>query len=161
VKSDEPIEYELLRQAVCVLDLCVLDTETEHFMENTRVRITMQADPELLESCALGVVFALGVLSFHDARPRGASGMDFAAKDEWTASDMLRYLTFPSGRIQFYADYVRGRMMKTTVEVFGDGRVVLQTQNRGEAATRWVQKLQGKKVLSLVDDEAEGETPDK
>jgi len=33
VKSDEPIEYKLLRQAVCALDLCVLDMETEHFEE--------------------------------------------------------------------------------------------------------------------------------
>jgi hypothetical protein len=155
--SSAPIEHELLREAVCALDLCVLDTETENFMENIRVRVTTQADPEILESCALGVIYALGVLSFHDARPRGVSGRDFATKDEWTVADMLRCLTFPNGRIYFYSDYVRGRMMKTSVEVFPDGRIALETQNRGEAATRWIQKLQGKKMLALVEDEPEGE----
>ncbi len=52
----------------------------------------MQAEPDLLESCALGVIYALGVLSFHDARPRGNSGMDFAEKDDWTVADLLRGL---------------------------------------------------------------------
>ncbi len=154
---DEPIEHELLRQAVCVLGECASETETEHFLENTRVRITLHTEPDLLEGCALGVVFALGVLSFQDARPRGVSGMDFTPKDEWAVVDMLRGLRFRGGRVCFYADYVRGRMLKTSVEVFPDGRVVLETQNRGEAATRWVRKLQGKKTLALVEDEAEGE----
>lgn len=156
--SDEAIEHELLRQAVCVLEDCTVEVTTEHFMENTRLRVTMQAEPDLLESCALGVIYALGVLSFHDARPRGNSGMDFAEKDDWTVADLLRGLTFPAGRVYFYADYVRGRMLKTGVEIFPDGRIVLETQNRGEAATRWVAKLKGKKMLALVTNEAdEGE----
>jgi hypothetical protein len=155
--SEEPIEHELLRQAVCVLGDCAFETTTEHFMENTRVRVTMHGEPDLLESCSLGVVYALGVLSFHDARPRGNSGIAFAEKDDWTVADMLRGLSFPGGRLYFYADYVRGRMMKTSVEVFPDGRIALETQNRGEAATRWIQKLQGKKMLALVEDEPGGE----
>ncbi len=156
--SDEPIEHELLRQAVSVLEECTVETQTEHFMENTRVRVTLRVEPELLESCALGIIYALGVLSFHDARPRGVSGMDFAEKDDWIVADMLRSLTFPAGRLYFYADYIRGRMMKTGIEVFSDGQVVLETQNRGEAATRWVAKLQGKKMLALVAEETdEGE----
>ena len=158
--NDEPIEHELLRQAVSVLGECAFETTTEHFMENTRVRVTMQAEPELLESCALGVIYALGVLSFHDARPRGVSGMDFAEKDDWMVADLLRSLTFPAGRVYFYADYIRGRMLKTGIEVFPDGRVVLETQNRGEAASRWVEKLQGKKMLALVGDHTEEEPPE-
>ena len=80
--SDEPIEHELLRQAVCVLGECTVETATEHFIENTRVRVTLQGEPDLLESCALGVIYALGVLSFSEATPRGVSGMDFATQDE-------------------------------------------------------------------------------
>jgi len=38
-------------------------------------------------------------------------------------------------------DYVRGRMMKTDVTVFPDGRFTLTTTNRGEAASRWVALL--------------------
>jgi len=153
--SDEPIEHDLLRQAVWVLEECSVETTTERFMENTRVCVTLQAEPELLERCALGVIYAFGVLSFHDARPRGVSGMDFVEKDDWSVTDMLRSLSFPRGRLYFYADYIRGRMMKTGIDFFPDGRVVLETQNRGEAATRWVAKLQGKKMLALVAEETE------
>ena len=47
-------------------------------------------------------------------------------------------------------DYVRGRMMKTAVTVFPDGRFTLTTTNRGEAASRWVAQIQRKKVLRPV-----------
>jgi hypothetical protein len=62
---------------------------------------------------AFGVIFALGALSFHHARPRGHSDIEFQEQDAWTAGDMLRCLTIVGGRISFYADYVCGRMMKT------------------------------------------------
>ncbi|MBX9717562.1 MAG: hypothetical protein K2X36_01805 [Microbacteriaceae bacterium] len=148
--ADIPIEHELIKQAAALVDLKVIDTQIDRFMENTRVRITMQEDPEVLESCALGLIFTLGVLSFIDAKPRGVSA-DYADDvDKFRVSDLVRHLRFPKGRISFYADYVHGRMMKTSVEVSLDGEVVLETVNRGEAATRWVARLQGKKVVSLV-----------
>lgn len=148
--ADIPIEHELIKQAAALVDLKVIDTQIEHFMENTRVRITMEEDPEVLESCALGLIFTFGVLSFHDARPRGVSADYTDGVEEWTVADLVRHLRFSKGRVSFYADYVHGRMMKTSVEISPDGKVVLETVNRGEAATRWVARLQGKKVVSLV-----------
>jgi len=96
------------------------------------------------------------VLSFADARPRGHSGIDFAEADDWFVGDMLRHLKFEHGRLYFYADYVRGRMMKTTVEINSDGVIRLETINRGESAARWVATLQGKRNLSLVTHGASG-----
>lgn len=159
--SDElPIEYELLKDVV-PLNLKVLDTKIEHFMENTHVKIVMQdVDEEeedensnVIESCAWGLIYALGVLSFADARPRGVSDMHYVEKDEWHVGDMLRHLRFERGRLHFYADYVRGRMLKTTIDIDRDGKITLETVNRGEAATWWVSKLQGKKVIGLVEDD--------
>jgi hypothetical protein len=98
-------------------------------------------------------MFVLGALSFRDARPRGVPDMHFVEKDDWTSADMLRHLRFEHGRLHSYADYVRGRMMKTTVEVDPDGNIVVETLNRGEAATRWVSTVQGKKTLAVVGDE--------
>jgi len=43
--------------------------------------------------------------------------------------------------------------MKTTIEIDREGRITLDTTNRGEAATRWISKLQGKKTMTLVEDE--------
>lgn len=64
---------------------------------------------------------------------------------------MLRHLTYSGGRLRFHADYVRGRCVKTTIEIDPEGQIAITTTNRGEAATRWVARLQGKKLLSLVD----------
>jgi hypothetical protein len=65
---------------------------------------------------------------------------------------MLRHLRFERGELHFYADYVRGRCMKTTVIVRSDGTFMLDAVNRGEAATRWIAKLQGKKLLRAIND---------
>lgn len=65
--------------------------------------------------------------------------------------DMLRGLRFERGELHFHADYVRGRCIKTTVIVRADGTFLLESVNRGEAATRWIAKLQGKKHLRAVD----------
>lgn len=63
---------------------------------------------------------------------------------------MLRRFRFERGELYFSADYVRGRCMKTEVSVRRDGTFTVQTTNRGEAATRWFARLQGKKVLQAV-----------
>ena len=76
--------------------------------------------------------------------------MGFEEHDQWTAADLLRHLRYEGGRLVCETDYVRGRMMKTDVTVFPDGRFTLTTTNRGEAASRWVAQIQGKKVLRPV-----------
>jgi hypothetical protein len=63
----------------------------------------------------------LGRLSLHDDRPRGYSGRFFEDDDAWRADDLLRHLEFQGGRLYFDADYVRGRCLKTTVEVSSEG----------------------------------------
>src|SRR2546427_12576804 len=83
--------------------------------------------------------------------------MDFEEQDQWTAADLLRHLRYEGGRLVCETDYVRGRMMKTDVTVFPDGRFTLTTTNRGVAASRWVAQLQGKKVLRPVPPAGESE----
>jgi hypothetical protein len=53
-------------------------------------------------------------------------------------------------KLRMYVDYLRGRCIKTTVEVASDGNVRLETVNRGKAALTWVAKLQGKKLLQAA-----------
>ena len=62
----------------------------------------------------------------------------------------LNVAVYERGRLVFGSDYVRERMMKTDVTVRPDGSFTLDTTNSGEAATRWVTRLQGKKVLGPV-----------
>ena len=154
--AEPPIEYELLRDAT-LAEIHVGEIQTTATTaddKNVRIegRLGLEEDDDGepvndAEAYAFGFIYALGVLSFADARPRGVSGMQFEEKDDWSVGDMLRRLRFERGELHFYADYVRGRCMKTTIVVRADGTFMLDTVNRGEAATRWIAKLQGKKVL--------------
>jgi hypothetical protein len=148
-----PIEYELVREGTLFEDIETLDTKLTPTVgnEDWHVRIEMRVDDEIINSCAFGLMYVLGLLSFHDGRPRGVSGKWFEDDDEFTAADMLRHLTFERGRLHMYVDYLRGRCLKTTVEVSSNGHVLLETVNRGQAATRWVERLRGKRFLQAVE----------
>jgi hypothetical protein len=161
--NDEPIEHELIRNGTSVhlhagepvVTPCPAPDDS-YIGDMVHVRIEGRiGDPEEDEDedeqgdltyGAFGLIFTFGALSFADARPRGGSIKDYRAEDAWTASDMLRHLCFDQGALAFYADYVRGRMMKTRLIVRKDGTFVLETQNRGEAASRWIAHMQGKEA---------------
>jgi hypothetical protein len=151
VVDDVPIEAQLVRDGL-VPEIEIVDTKIEPTFgdDDFQVRIEMRIEEELVASCALGVIFVLGSLSFQDGRPRGASEAWFEDADVFTAADLLRHLRYPNGRLQLDVDYLRGRCIKTEVDVWRDGRVRLETVNRGQAATRWVDRLRGKRVLTLV-----------
>ncbi len=151
--ENQPIEHQLLRDGTLFDEIEIIESKIEPTVgnEDWSVRIELRVEADLLESCAFGLLFVLGVLSFHDARPRGVSGEWFQDEDQFTAADMLRHLSFERGRLHMYVDYLRGRCVKTTVEVSSDGRVLLETRNRGQAATRWVDRLRGKSFLRPVE----------
>jgi hypothetical protein len=66
---------------------------------------------------ALPLIYALGLLSFRDAGPRGDSIASFRNDDAWTTNDMVERLRYERGELHFDADYVRGRCMRTRVVV--------------------------------------------
>ena len=65
---------------------------------------TEQYRSEDWEWGAFGFVFCLAVLSFHDARPRGISGVDFEEGDEFAVADMVDCLQYQRGELRFSAD---------------------------------------------------------
>jgi hypothetical protein len=149
----EPIEHELIRSIACV-DIKVVKTEKRPTPADDWQLVIEgrlgEAEDDDVEFAGMGLLYALGLLSFADARPRGASEMDFDASADWSTDDMLRHFRFERGELHLYADYVRGRCMKTDIVVRRDGTFRIETTNRGEAATRWLARLQGKKVLAPV-----------
>ena len=70
---------------------------------------------------ALALIFAVAALSFDDARPRGTSDLDYVERDRRTVDDLCRHLHFEKGTLHLDTDYVRGRMMKTSVTVWPSG----------------------------------------
>jgi hypothetical protein len=141
---------DALRGEARALDLRVVEEKIERLAkESVRVRLIFEADPDLLARCAWSLMFTIGALSFDDAD----ADLDFAERDDWTASDMLRCLTFEQGRLRFQAGEVRGRWMKTTVEIDPGGKITLETADRGEAALQWIRTLQGTMATHGSEDE--------
>lgn len=129
------------------LDLRVTEVKTEVLeRERMRVRLAIEADPEVLAKRAWGLIFAIAALSFRDAD----ADLDFAECDAWTVGDMLRCLSFERGRLRFHAESVRGRCMNTTIEVDAAGKITLETTNRGEAAVEWMSWLEAGNATSVV-----------
>jgi hypothetical protein len=105
---------------------------------------------DIAEWGAFGFMFVLGVLSFAEARPRNMSSVDYHEKDEFTVADFIEGLRFVRGELHFDADYIRGRRIKTHVAVRANGNVNVETIGRGKAVLRWLDRIQGKKVLQSV-----------
>ena len=107
-------------------------------------------DSDEVEWGGLGFCFVLAVLSFADARPRGASEIDYQEDDQITLTDFLEGFSFVRGELHFRGDYIRGRRLKTDISVKPDGLVRLETVGRGKAALQWLDRLKGKKMMSLI-----------
>jgi len=87
---DEPIEHELLRNAVAA-EVTVTNTEVSPTSTGDRyvhIEGRLGDDESHVEWAAVGFMYATGVLSFAAARPRGVSGMDFEKQDQWTTADL-------------------------------------------------------------------------
>ena len=155
---DRSAGYQLLETASLVdfsigepiIQACT-DGENIFFQVDLMLGGDEEEEPaDIAEWASFGLIFALAVLSFADARPRGLSDRDFVDDDEFTVSDLFECLRFVSGELRFSSDYLRGRCMKTDIAVRKDGQLTLSTRNRGQAALRWLDRLQGKKMLTLV-----------
>jgi hypothetical protein len=140
-------------------------TELAPDKENIAVRVDLVFEGEdeddepvdIVEWGAFGFLFTIAVLSFHDAKPRGLSEGEFSPNDEFTVHDFMECLTFGRNGLLFCADYVRGRCMKTDVTIRPDGTVTLSTWGRGKSALRWLDTLQGKKLMAVVSSAGESE----
>src|SRR5258708_16701548 len=124
-----PIEYELVRSGTLFDEVEILETKIVPTVgeEDWAVTIEFKVEEDLLESCAFGLIYFLGLLSFHDGRPRGVSGKWFEDDDQFTAADMLQHLRFERGVLSMYVDYLRGPCLKPVVDVWSDGHVRLKT----------------------------------
>jgi hypothetical protein len=157
--STNKAEHELL-QTGALVEFRILDARTELSPDGENVSIHVDiilggddddVEPaDVAEWGTFGFLFVMAVLSFHDARPRGLSESDFLPDDQFTLCDLFECLSYRPDGIHLSADYVHGRCMKTDITVRADGTVYLETWGRGQTALRWLDKLQGKKSISLV-----------
>ncbi len=135
-----------------LLDLAVHDLIiTKVDEDNVRVTMRLRDDRELLSTCVWGLIFTIGALSFEAAPLHGNMEANLDGSDRWTVGDMLAHLTFLNGGLTFRADVVRGRCMKTTVEIDHAGTILVETANRGQELTRWIAALRNNGMPHLSD----------
>lgn len=143
--------YRLIKNAA-LCEFSIESVEHSDFAPEGSTESVLQLDGEDVETGALAFMFALLVLSFHDARPRGVSGETggYREQDEFEVEDFIHRVEFSRRGLRAHVDYLRGRMVKTTVEIDANGRVRVLTVNRGRSSARWFDLLKGKRHLGEV-----------
>lgn len=149
--NDRTAGYELLRTAA-LAEFEGVEAEVGDLAPEGSMRAVVQLDPDDVEWAGLGFMFAVLVLSFGDARPAGGSELDYSGEaDEFGVADLIEHFRFENGRLHVYIDYLRGRLVKTDVAVSQDGRVEIQTVNRGQSLGRWLGLLHGRRHVVVVE----------
>lgn len=117
---------------------------------NSLHRIVFQITEEEPDLSSIGVLFALALMSFTYAAPRGYSFNDFIPDEEYNLGYFVEGLHFENGVLSHEADYVSGRCLKTDIFYAAGGKVTITTRNRGRGADRWLMHLQGKKHIQSI-----------
>lgn len=76
--------YELAR-SVAAARFRILRVEGEEHPERSWQRVTCHVHRDDVPWAAVPLIYAIGGLSFGDARPRGSSGIDYVEDDGWSA----------------------------------------------------------------------------
>ena len=137
------------------LELDVLEDDyQEHNLStgetNSAHKVVFQITEEEPDLSAMGVLFALALMSFTYAAPRGYSFNDFIPDEDYNLGYFVEGLHFERGVLSHESDYVSGRCLKTDITYEPGGKVTISTRNRGRGADRWLIHLQGKKHLQAV-----------
>lgn len=152
-QDDRQAAHELLRTAAIVPFTVVAEevipgTDEGEFALRLALSLSDEDSPaedraDVAEWGALGFLFAVGALSFADARPRGLSGAEFDPDDEFRLADFLVALKFQNGELHLDTDYIRGRRMKTHAVIRSSGTGMIETRGRGKSALNWMSRLKG------------------
>lgn len=154
--GDRAAAFELLKTATLV-DFEVVETEVGDLAPEGSMKAVLRfAEPEDVAWGGLAFLFAVTAVSFDEARPAATSDIAYAGDDdEFTLGDLVQHFRFEQGRLHAHVDYLRGRLVKTEIDVFADGKVVIQTITRGKSLGRWLDLLKGRRHLVAVDADLE------
>ena len=152
--EEKTFPYQLLEETIGIsIEITSNDFQETPGYEgsvNTYQKVIFQLKEEDPDICAFGVLFALSLMSFTYAAPRGYSAEYFIPDEQWNLGYFIQGLEFKRKCLCFSSDYISGRLMKTDITFESGGKVTLSTINRGRGAERWLIHLQGKKHIKPV-----------
>jgi hypothetical protein len=148
------VPYNLLELAIG-LSIEILSNDYNELLSSSgealsHHNVVFQIEEDSPDILSIAVLFALSLMSFTYASPRGHSETDFIPDEQWNLAYFIEGLGFEDGKLSFSSDYVSGRMMKTEIIYEPGGKVTLQTSNRGRSAERWLTHLKGKRHIQAV-----------
>lgn len=151
---EKTFPYQLLEETIGIsIEITFNDFQETPGYEgsvNTYQKVIFQLKEEDPDIFAFGVLFALSLMSFTYAAPRGYSAEYFIPDEQWNLEYFIQGLEFKRKFLCFSSDYISGRLMKTDITFESGGKVTLSTINRGRGAERWLIHLQGKKHIKPV-----------
>ena len=121
----------------------IKETPTQHDKHISLVGKFGEDAAECVSFAAIPFIYFVSALSFLGAKPAGASVKEYQEHDAWTIGDTVLGIRFEQGDLHFYADYIRGRRMKTTIIVRQDGTFTVFCLDRGDLPLAWIAKLRG------------------
>ena len=152
--EEKTFPYQLLEETIGIsIEIISNDFQETPGYEgsvNTYQKVIFQLKEEDPDICAFGVLFALSLMSFTYAAPRGYSAEYFIPDEQWNLGYFIQGLEFKRKCLCFSSDYISGRLMKTDITFESGGKVTLSTINRGRGTERWLIHLQGKKHIKTV-----------
>jgi hypothetical protein len=147
--DETPIIQEFLTQAVATrFELVGAKTNRLGGIASQEVQLKIIEDRS--ERAAFATMYVISRLSFLQGRPYGSWAADYVEDDDWSLEDFLRHLSIVGGKLHFFADRVRGRVLATAVEISEDGTVMIKTVDRGNLANHWAYYLHGKTPLPAL-----------
>ncbi len=135
--------YDLIAR-LRTIPIEVLESRESDMAPDGSIGMVLRIPEDDVEKGALSLLFAIGLVSYTEAKPAGASEIHYDAGDQWTVHDLVEHLRFQRSHLVLDTDYVRGRHMKTRADIAPDGTVRLNVTNRGSTAKRWIATLQGR-----------------
>ena len=154
--QEKPLLQEYISQAMTT-EYKLVSSCLNQIADIPSQEIKIQIDEDEVETSAFGIMYSISLLSFLQGRPAGASVIEYQEQDVWSLEDFHRHLSFIYGKLRFEADYVRGRLIKTVVEISKDGTILIKTINRADLASQWVEYLLGKRsMLDFINSQALG-----
>ena len=115
--------FKLLNETIGI-PIEIISNDFEEFSGNTHHKIVFQIIEDEPDIFAFGVLFALSLMSFTFAAPRGYSENLFVPDEDWNLDYFLQGLEFRNKKLYFTSDYVSGRLMKTDI-ISGNGDEII------------------------------------
>jgi hypothetical protein len=135
MEMDRTVSFDLLEgvigASIEIMSNDFSETPGHEGSVNTYQKITFQIKEEEPDILAVGVLFALSLISFTYMVRRGYSEKEFTPDEQWNLGYFVKGLEFAQKTLCFSSDYVSGRPMKMHITFEPGRKITLTTTNRG------------------------------